>query len=267
MSQLVCGTRLEAAADDACARTVLLSDLHLVDPADPAFGWLAALLVRAERGTRVLVLGDLFDAYASPKQSRTGIAAAVAGLFCGAVRRGIPVTVLHGNRDFMLDGTFAAAAGCRVVAGGLVARLGDRRLLALHGDELCWHDRPYQRAKRWLRHPLTRFLLRTLPCGVVERLSGRARERSRSVIGMGDQERFHPVQRGLQQAFAAGAEVLVFGHIHRPARGFLAPGQEYCILPAFEAAGVHLVATPAGLGYVDAAGGPLPDFPPRTFPE
>jgi UDP-2,3-diacylglucosamine hydrolase len=266
-AELVCGTRIEAAADDARARTLLLSDLHVTAPGDAPACDLERVLADAERqaaATRVLILGDLFDAFVTPRQLRVGIWAQVAARLARATAAGVSVTVLHGNRDFMLGPEFAAHSGARVVAGGLRCRLAGRPALLLHGDELLWNDRPYQRAKRWLRHRATRALLGRLPLWLALHLAGRARRASEYSTAGAEPERFAPVGAAVDEAFATGAELLVFGHIHRPARGRRGAG-EYCILPAFDAGGVLLEAGPAGLRFRDAAGATVADYPAREF--
>jgi UDP-2,3-diacylglucosamine hydrolase len=181
----------------------------------------------------------------------------------------VSVTVLHGNRDFLLGSEFERATGARVVAGGLRCTLAGRPALLLHGDELCTNDLPYQRAKRWLRHPLTRALARALPLPVALRVAARARARSQRVISRGDQDRFDPTETAVAAALvAAGGGLLVFGHIHRPSRGQRPDGQ-YCVLPAFDREFVLLAADPAGIGYrqVQPSGElrPWPDPPARPF--
>jgi UDP-2,3-diacylglucosamine hydrolase len=251
---------------------LLLSDLHVPAGGGPVLDQLDALLAQAVRlRARVFVLGDLFDSYVAPAQLRVGVWSDVAARLAAAAREGVALWFLRGNRDFLLGPEFDRATGGRLVPGGIACRLAGRAALLLHGDELCQNDRPYQRAKRWLRHPATRALARALPLRLALWVAGRARARSEAVVRHGDQERFHPTAEAMAAAFASGCELLVYGHIHRPARGAF-PGEaarEYCILPAFDAGGVGLLADDAGLHYVRAAAGGLqdePDPPPRSFP-
>lgn len=265
----IAGTPVEHAADDDRARTVLVSDLHIPDDGGEPFEMFERLLEDAASvgdTCRVIVLGDLFDAYIGPKQARVGVWKRTVDTLVAAADRGVSITLLHGNRDYMLDQDFAALAGCRVVAGGLRIELDGQPGLLLHGDELCQRDLPYQRAKKFLRHPMTKALLRRLPLGFALRLAARARNRSEVVIGSGDQTRFDPVATAIDEAFASGADLLVFGHIHRPARGpYGADGKQYAILPAFDTEGVHLVHAAGRLSYRSVSGLDIPDYPPREF--
>lgn len=270
----VAGTVLERASDDDRACTLIVSDLHIPGDGGQVLAWFEELLVQAgERGSncRLLVLGDMFDAYIGPKQAAVGAWRQVVAALRRCVEAGVSIHLLRGNRDFMLDDRFGALSGCRVAAGGLRARLADRDAVLLHGDELCQNDLPYQRAKRWLRHPVTRGLLRSLPLRLALHLAARARVRSSRVIQSGDPDRFTPVDEAIAAAFATGAELLVFGHIHRPARGRLggADGGEYLVLPAFDEAGVHLRCRAGQIEFVDLEGevrhfGPVTFAAPRT---
>lgn len=265
-------TELSAVEGDDRELHYLVSDLHLPIGGGTVMRRLDALLAVAReqgRRARLFVLGDLFDVYVSPAQMRVDVWRRVADGLAGAVRAGVLVYVMVGNRDFLLGSEFEAVSGARLVPGGITCRLAGRRTLLLHGDELCTRDEPYQRAKRWLRHPATRFLARQLPLRAALWAAGRARRKSASVIATGDQTRFDPVAAALDRAVArAGAELLVFGHIHRPAAG-LRGDLAYRILPAFDDDGVHLMADAARIGYqrvaVDGRLEPVADFPERTF--
>ncbi len=266
----IAGTRIEEAEDDDRQFTVLVSDLHIQAHGGEVLQRFSELVEDAARqpSPRLIVLGDLFDAYAGPKQARVGIWLDVCSRFARAAADGLSITVLHGNRDFMLDQSFADRASCRVVAGGLRLRLGGRSCLLLHGDELCQRDLPYQRAKRVLRHPVTRAVVRSLPLRVALGLADRARKRSATVVATGDQTRFDPVASAIREVFAGGTELLVFGHIHRPARGYFSSAGvagDYAILPAFDREGVHLVHRDGRLAYHSLECGDVPDYPPREF--
>lgn len=271
MTDRVLGTPLFAAADDAATVTFLVSDLHLTGPEGPVWESFRQLLAHAAgqgEPTRVLILGDLFHACVGPKQLRHGVVRSAAGALAATAAAGVSISVLHGNRDFMLEERFAAAAGCRVVPGGLRFVLGGRPALALHGDELCLNDRPYQRSKRILRSRAVRGLLRNLPLWAAEGLGRLARRASAASVARGDQERFHPTLAAVRAALETGADLLVFGHIHRPARGRLAGLGEYCILPAFDEDGVFLRHGPGPLEYQRLAAGraeTVPDPGARLF--
>lgn len=243
MSELL-GTRIHDL--EPADRALLISDLHVPADGGPVVAALAAAVRQARQREAVLfVLGDLFDSYVSRSQAKVGVWRDVAALFRDATDQGLAITVLIGNRDFLLGDEFERASGVALIAGGVRARLGGVDTLLLHGDELCQNDLPYQRAKKWLRHPLTRAFARNLPLFLARRAAERARRKSQRVIHSGDQRRFLPSERAVAAAFATGVGRLVFGHIHRLAEGTFGAGR-YHVLPAFDERAVGLWISPAG---------------------
>ena len=234
----VLGTPVFPSGDDAT--TFLISDLHIPAPGGDVVARLGGVLRAAQAaGGRVFVLGDLFDSYIAASQVRTGVWREVAAMFAAAAAAGTTVVLLPGNRDFLMGSEFPAASGVRLVAGGLRGPLAGVDTVLLHGDELCQNDLPYQRAKRWLRHPLTRAVARRLPLRLAASVGARARAKSQRVVQSGDQRRFLPTAAAVEAAFATGARRLVFGHIHRFAHGEHGGG-EYWVLPAFDEQSIGL---------------------------
>lgn len=268
MSPTVAGTSLTAALDDDREETFLLSDLHVNRDRSPVLDDLGLLLARAAkvgaRG-RVLILGDLFDHYVGCGQLALGAWKELASMLRETAEAGVSLTVLPGNRDFLLDPGFAARTGCRLVSGGLRLRLNGQSVLALHGDELCLRDHPYQRSRGLLRHPTVRTLMGHMPVSVALCLARAVRRRSRQTTVRGDQDRFQPTAWAVRGAFAAGAEVLVFGHIHAWSRGQIEGGGECCVLPAFDKGGIHLHHAQEGLRFCNRQGEPVADPPPACF--
>lgn len=265
----VAGTSIETAIDDDRWRTLLISDLHIPAHGGEVLEQFRAVLEDARTAapeTRLVVLGDLFEAFVGHKQARVGVWKQVCDLLKETADAGVSVSLLWGNRDFMLDDVVGDMAGSRVVRGGLQLRLDAVPCLLLHGDELCLNDLPYQRSKPLLRSWWFRFFTGRLPLWAQMKIASAIRKKSNSVVTKGDPQRFDPAARALREAFADGTEILVFGHIHHPARGRFEDRGEYVILPAFDETWVFLEHRDQKLFYRDVAGNEVPDFPPREFP-
>ena len=233
-------------AGRATDKALLLSDLHVPFGGGKVVDTLNAAMAAARaEGAALFVLGDLFDSYVSAAQVHHGVFREVADRFAALVAAGTPVTVLVGNRDFLMGPEFANRSRALLVPGGIRLALGGVDTLLLHGDELCLNDLPYQRSKRVLRHPVTRAVARNLPVALALRVAKNLRNRSKRSIASGDQSRFVPPRAAIEAAFATGARRLVFGHIHRHAHGHLAGG-EYRVLPAFDAGGGAILVDDAG---------------------
>src|SRR5690606_30597631 len=85
----------------------------------------------------------------------------------------------------------------------------------------------------------------------------------RSVVSreQGDALRFAPVEEAVGEALHGATARLVFGHVHRAARG-RTPDGEYLVLPAFDEAGHHVRVDAAGTArFVDVDGRDVEEQP------
>lgn len=235
------------------ARPLLFaSDLHLCD-ADPATvaSFLAFLSGPARDAAALYLLGDVFEYWAGDDDDDAlprRIAAALSELEAS----GVPVYLLHGNRDFLLGQDFAARAGLTLLPDPTPIDAYGRLLLLSHGDQLCTDDKPYQAFRRTVRDPAWQaaFLARPL----AERRAEIARIRQASEAA----KREKPVEIMDVNQEAVGRLLadhpghhLVHGHTHRPARHQHevqhALRQRWVLPDWYSGAGGYLVAGPDGL--------------------
>ena len=66
---------------------------------------------------------------------------------------GVPVYVMHGNRDFLLGKEFTQITGCRLLPDPTLIDLYGTPVLLMHGDTLCTDDVDYQNFRRIVRDP------------------------------------------------------------------------------------------------------------------
>jgi UDP-2,3-diacylglucosamine hydrolase len=226
---------LDLPAVDCAGPLLVVADLHL-DVADERGGaacarWLAGL---AGVGT-LAILGDLFDAWVGPAQARLPGAPAVLDALRALGGRGTPVVVVHGNRDFLLDRSFEARTGARVVRDGFTARLADgSRAAFVHGDTFCTLDRAYLRLRRVVRSRPVAWLAPRLPLPVGTALARRLRRTSVSALA-----RKSAAEKSVQSeaadalARAERAGLVVCGHAHEFRDEPLASGARWIVLDAF----------------------------------
>lgn len=213
----------------------VIADLHL-DPADARACARFAEWLDARAGLRRLViLGDLFDAWVGPGHARMEGAQVVLKALRGVVERGGEVDLLWGNRDFLLDEWVARQAGARLAGDSLIALAGDgARALFVHGDELCTLDTSYQRLRRVLRSPWVSGALLRLPRGFTLWLARRLRRGSERAVGeKAPEEMAMQVEVVTELARAHGAQILVCGHAHRWRDERLEGGLRWVVLDAF----------------------------------
>jgi len=197
---------------------LLISDLHLEEQRpDITRAFLALLDGRARAAESLYILGDFFEAWIgddamSPFQLS----------ICNALRAlsdsGTQVFLMHGNRDFMIGKAFCKAAGCTLLKDPSVVQLNGEPVLLMHGDSLCTRDEAYMRMRRYLRNPLTLWVLRHLPLGTRHKLARKLRNESRAQTSMKANDIVDVTPEEIPRIMAQyGVRTLIHGHTHRPA--------------------------------------------------
>ena len=197
---------------------LLISDLHLEEQRpDITRAFLALLDGRARAAESLYILGDFFEAWIgddamSPFQLS----------ICKALRAlsdsGTQIFLMHGNRDFMIGQAFCKAAGCTLLKDPSVVQLNGEPVLLMHGDSLCTRDEAYMRMRRYLRNPLTLWVLRHLPLGTRHKLARKLRNESRAQTRMKANDIVDVTAEEIPRIMAQyGVRTLIHGHTHRPA--------------------------------------------------
>ena len=206
---------------------LLISDLHLEEGRpDITRAFLELLSDRARGAESLYILGDFFEAWIgddamSPFQRS----------ICQALRAlsdsGTRVFLMHGNRDFLIGKSFCKAAGCTMLNDPCVVQLNGEPVLLMHGDSLCTRDEAYMRLRRYLRHPLTLWVLRHLPLSTRQKLARKLRSESRAQTRMKADAIVDVTPEEVPRIMAQyGVKTLIHGHTHRPATHTLQLGQD-----------------------------------------
>jgi len=198
--------------------TLFISDLHLKAEQPETIGlFLDFLAEQATQAEALYILGDLFEAWLGDDLLLPGYAPVLE-----AMKRlsdsGVPLYVMHGNRDFLLGERFARLSGATLIDDPCVIDLYGTSTLLMHGDLLCTDDLPYQAMRRQLRDPqwIAAFLEKTAQ----ERIdfARGLRERSRKETGE-KAEAIMDVNAATVAQTLRDHQVgrLIHGHTHRPA--------------------------------------------------
>lgn len=197
---------------------LLISDLHLEqERPDISRAFLHFLESRASEAEALYILGDFFEVWIgddaiSPFQR--SIAQALRQLSDNGTR----IYLMHGNRDFMIGQAFCREAGCTLLRDPSLVELGGEKVLLMHGDSLCTQDEAYMRLRRWLRNPLSLFILRNLPLSTRRKLARKLRKESREQTRMKASDIVDVTPAEVPRIMAAhGVRTLIHGHTHRPA--------------------------------------------------
>lgn len=199
--------------------TFFISDLHL-DAHRPAITDLfLAFLAGLDTSTcaAVYILGDLFEAWIGDDSDDVHDQRVLAALRV-TTERGIPIRVMHGNRDFLLGEGFAHATGCSLLDDPTLIDLNGVATLLMHGDTLCTDDTEYQQFRSVVRNPVWQQQFLAKPITERRAIAANLRETSRQRTG----EKTAEIMDVNAQAVATllreyQTPRLIHGHTHRPA--------------------------------------------------
>ena len=200
--------------------TLFISDLHL-STERPAINtlFLDFLRTRATRAEALYILGDLFEYWIGDDvATQPEYQPLLAGLRA-LTQAGVPVYIMHGNRDFLVAQGFEQQTGCQLLPDPTVISLYGENTLLMHGDTLCTDDIAYLKFRLMVRNPdwVKMFLSKTIPERVA--IVRDYREISKTATAAKKPE-IMDVNQGAVEAVLREHDVrhLIHGHTHRPAQ-------------------------------------------------
>jgi len=198
--------------------TLFISDLHLSAERPDITALFSHFLNHEARQAEALyILGDLFEAWLGDDTVLPEYADAIASMKALS-ESGVPLFIMHGNRDFLLGETFAAMSGASLLADPTTIDLYGTPTLLLHGDTLCTDDEAYQRFRAMVRNPA--WQQEILARSPAERLAlaKQYRELSQTETGNKAEDIMDVNQQAVEQLMQdKGIYHMIHGHTHRPA--------------------------------------------------
>lgn len=198
----------------------IISDLHLCREKPEITAALRRFCAGLRQGDRLLIAGDLFDFWvgwhgADPLQRE------LAGLLKELQSRGIPCAFICGNRDFLMSKRDAARLHFTLQPEYVVKECGGKKVLIIHGDELCSNDLGFQKFKAFSQNPLMRMIFRLLPYRLRIAMGLKARHKSMNLAAsrLKDARRYGLIPEtaaALMQQY--GCSILIHGHFHHCGR-------------------------------------------------
>ena len=200
--------------------TLFISDLHLCSGRPQINRCFFGFLEREAKSARALyILGDLFEYWAGDDDLDDPFNAAVAAALARLAGSGVPIYLMHGNRDFVIGEAFARTGGVSLLPDPVLLNLYGQPVLLTHGDTLCTLDREYQafrreaRSETWIRNLLDKPLAERK--AAIEALRRQSEQEKRSkpaaIMDVAPAE----VEAALRRH---GYPRMIHGHTHRPAR-------------------------------------------------
>jgi UDP-2,3-diacylglucosamine hydrolase len=211
----------------------LLADAHLSGPGGPAGPLVAQLAALPAAGCRrLVVMGDLFEAWVGHRHFETADIAAMVAALRGLRQSGLRIDYVEGNRDFFLAASPYADAFDEV-SDEVAFEDGGVRYLAVHGDGLVEDDWQYRFWRRLSKSAASRLLAGRIPASLARRLVA-ATERRLSRTNFKHRRRLPEaaIRRYAERRLAEGHDVLLLGHFH-VAGTWTLPAGEVRLLPAW----------------------------------
>lgn len=196
---------------------LFVSDLHLA-PDAPALTerFLTFLSATARHAARLIILGDLFDAWAGDDDLADPFNARIVAALHALSASGVAIDFIAGNRDFLVGTEFARAAGLELLPDPCVREIAGERVLLTHGDRLCTDDADYQRFRAQVRTPAWRETFLARPLAERKQLITELRARSETEKQVKSLALMDVNAQAVANAFVThNARTLVHGHTHR----------------------------------------------------
>ena len=196
--------------------TLLVSDIHLrADAAATTERFLAFLHDHAARTEALYILGDLFEYWIGDDAPLPGAERIIEALR-EVVDCGVTVSVMHGNRDFLLGEAFSARSGCRLLPDPSVVVLHGEPTLLTHGDLLCTADRDHLAFRAMVDDHVWRTDFLSRPISERRSLAEQLRQYSRQGNREKEEEIMDVTPAAVADAMRRhGVAQLIHGHTHR----------------------------------------------------
>jgi len=200
--------------------TLLLSDVHLCEerPAQVE-RFLSVLQGPARAAGQLFILGDLFEYWVGDDDCAAPLPGRVLEALAALSRTGTRISLLHGNRDFLIGPAFASAAGLTLIEDPVCVNLQGTATILMHGDLLCTDDTSYLAFRAQVRNPAWQASFLAQPLAARHQQARGATAES----GRAKQEKSLEIMDVTEDAVTAvfrqfGADRMIHGHTHRPGR-------------------------------------------------
>jgi UDP-2,3-diacylglucosamine hydrolase len=198
--------------------TLFVSDVHLTNArANIVRTFIAFLETKARNADALFILGDLFDEWLGDDDDKAPHAE-VSDALAALTATGLPVSVVHGNHDFLLGKKFAKRSGCKLLGDDTTIDVYGTPALIMHGDTLCTRDVNYQSFRKMTRNPIMQkmFLSMSLEKRAEKAANIRSESSKDSALKPDDIMDVTPeaVDKIMRKR---NVRHLIHGHTHRPA--------------------------------------------------
>ena len=200
--------------------TLFISDLHLSSER-PRINqlFLAFCDQLAPQAEALYILGDLFEYWVGDDDLGDPFHAGIATALLEVSQRGVPVYLMHGNRDFLMGDLLAQACGASLLPDPILIDLYGKKTLLSHGDAFCTEDQEYMAFRRQVRDPAWQKSFLAKPLAERKSIAEQLRQDSEQHKQDKPETIMDVTPAAVDDVLRAkGYPRLIHGHTHRPAR-------------------------------------------------
>ncbi len=168
---------------------------------------------------KLIIAGDMFDFFVGlDKNSR--FQQNIRQIILKARARGVQTLFQCGNRDFLMNKYMAEYFGMKLIGDFYILPTSDGQALLIHGDQLCLHDRSYQKFRSMSKNKLIRFVFMALPLSWRKKIAIKIRKKSKKMEIAREKEREDSLndpkvkEAGAHFLATTGSKILIHGHFH-----------------------------------------------------
>lgn len=197
--------------------TLFISDLHLTASRPRITDLFIDFIEReARRADALYILGDFFEYWIGDDALDQAEYRPIARTLRAAAAE-TSISVMRGNRDFLLGPRFERETGCRLIEDPTVIDLYGVPVLLMHGDTLCTDDVDYLAFRKMTRAPGWQREFLAKSAAERDAIARRNRELSRESTARKAPEIMDVTQTAVEAAMRAhNVRRLIHGHTHRP---------------------------------------------------
>jgi len=198
--------------------TLFVSDVHLNSArANIIRAFIEFLDQKARHADALFILGDLFDEWLGDDDDNPPHAE-VSDALAALTATGLPVSVVHGNHDFLLGKKFAKRSGCTVLGDHTVIDVYNTSTLIMHGDTLCTRDVSYQAFRKMTRNPIVQKMFLSMSLEKRAEKAANVRRESGEDVTLKTDEIMDVTPEAVDEIMRKhGVRHLIHGPTHRPA--------------------------------------------------
>jgi len=198
--------------------TLFIADLHLSEKQpDIPKEFLCFLKNTAVNADALYILGDLFEVWIGD-DDRTDFNQIIIDALKQLTNTGVPVYIVHGNRDFLIGKKFIKATGCELLKDPSVVKIYGVPVILTHGDILCTHDLKYLAFRKKTRNWFAQKFFLCKPLKKRRAIADKMRAASKTYNLLIPDRMQNVVQKEVELLMKQhGVTTLIHGHIHNAA--------------------------------------------------